>query len=172
MALYVFDTSAFIIIGHYYPDQFPTFWSRFTEAVERGEIVSVRDVAGTEDPSNTSVARGLDQGELGDLPRAHRSRDLIRRANFSGAAFPDARKREGRARWKAGSRSIRDRRGKDPRRHRRYRRDKEAERVSDPECMRALRHPVPKRRGIPNRRGVAFLETSIRRCVSVGRSDL
>ncbi len=41
---YVFDTSAFIIIGHYYPDQFPTFWKRFNTAVESGEIVSVREV--------------------------------------------------------------------------------------------------------------------------------
>jgi len=40
---YVFDTSAFIIIGHYYPDQFPTFWNRFNAAVDAGEIVSVRE---------------------------------------------------------------------------------------------------------------------------------
>lgn len=40
---YVFDTSAFIIIGHYYPDQFPTFWRRFDGAVGSGEIVSVRE---------------------------------------------------------------------------------------------------------------------------------
>jgi hypothetical protein len=40
---YVFDTSAFIIIGHYYPDQFPTFWKRFSTAVDSGEIVSVRE---------------------------------------------------------------------------------------------------------------------------------
>lgn len=40
---YVFDTSAFIIIGHYYPDQFPTFWKRFDTAVDSGEIVSVRE---------------------------------------------------------------------------------------------------------------------------------
>src|SRR5258706_8696723 len=41
---YVFDTSAFIIIGHYYPDQFPSFWKRFNAAVQSGEIVSVREV--------------------------------------------------------------------------------------------------------------------------------
>lgn len=40
---YVFDTSAFIIIGHYYPEQFPTFWKRFDAAVDSGEIVSVRE---------------------------------------------------------------------------------------------------------------------------------
>jgi hypothetical protein len=40
---YVFDTSAFIIIGHYYPDQFPTFWKRFNATVEGGEILSVRE---------------------------------------------------------------------------------------------------------------------------------
>jgi hypothetical protein len=40
---FVFDTNAFIIIGHYYPDQFPTFWERFNTAVASGEIVSVRE---------------------------------------------------------------------------------------------------------------------------------
>ena len=41
---YVFDTSSFIVIGHYYPKQFPSFWDKFNEAVEIGKIISVREV--------------------------------------------------------------------------------------------------------------------------------
>ncbi len=41
---YVFDTSSFIVIGHYYPEQFPRFWEKFNQAVETGKIISVREV--------------------------------------------------------------------------------------------------------------------------------
>ena len=41
---YVFDTNCFIVIGHYYPEQFPSFWEKFNQAVENGNIISVREV--------------------------------------------------------------------------------------------------------------------------------
>ena len=41
---YVFDTNCFIVIGHYYPEQFPRFWEKFNQAVENGKIISVREV--------------------------------------------------------------------------------------------------------------------------------
>ena len=41
---YVFDTNCFIVIGHYYPEQFPSFWNKFDQAVEIGKIISVREV--------------------------------------------------------------------------------------------------------------------------------
>ena len=41
---YVFDANSFIVIGHYYPQQFPTFWKRFDHAVKIGKVVSVREV--------------------------------------------------------------------------------------------------------------------------------
>ena len=41
---YVFDTNCFIVIGHYYPKQFPSFWEKFNQAVEVGKIISVREV--------------------------------------------------------------------------------------------------------------------------------
>ena len=41
---YIFDTSSFIVIGHYYPKQFPSFWDKFNQAVESGKIISVREV--------------------------------------------------------------------------------------------------------------------------------
>ena len=34
---YVFDTNSFIVIGHYYPEQFPSFWEKFDQAVENGK---------------------------------------------------------------------------------------------------------------------------------------
>lgn len=42
--VYVFDTSSFIVIGHYYPKQFPSFWDEFNQSVEIGKIISVREV--------------------------------------------------------------------------------------------------------------------------------
>lgn len=41
---YVFDTSAFIVISHYYPDRFPTFWEKLNEYISAGKIFSVREV--------------------------------------------------------------------------------------------------------------------------------
>jgi hypothetical protein len=41
---YVFDTVSLRVIGNYYPDQFPSFWSKFDALVTAGEIISVREV--------------------------------------------------------------------------------------------------------------------------------
>ena len=41
---YVFDTNCFIVIGHYYPEQFPSFWEKFNQTVENKKIISVREV--------------------------------------------------------------------------------------------------------------------------------
>lgn len=41
---YVFDTNSFIVMGHYYPQQFPSFWNKFDQAVNVGKIISVREV--------------------------------------------------------------------------------------------------------------------------------
>ena len=41
---YVFDTNSFRVLGNYYPDQFPTFWRQFNQAVANGKITSVREV--------------------------------------------------------------------------------------------------------------------------------
>lgn len=42
--LYVFDTSSFIVLSHYFPDRFPTFWERFNEFSSSGRIISVKEV--------------------------------------------------------------------------------------------------------------------------------
>lgn len=42
--IYVFDTSSIIVMGHYFPDRFPTFWSNFESAVRSGTVISVREV--------------------------------------------------------------------------------------------------------------------------------
>jgi hypothetical protein len=41
---YIFDTGSFIVLGHYFPNQFPSFWERFNQCVASGEILSVREV--------------------------------------------------------------------------------------------------------------------------------
>jgi Domain of unknown function (DUF4411) len=42
--VYVFDTSSIIVLSHYFPDRFPTFWANFEAAAEDGTVVSVREV--------------------------------------------------------------------------------------------------------------------------------
>ncbi len=42
--LYVFDTSSFRILRHYFPERFLTFWQSFQELVDQGIIISVREV--------------------------------------------------------------------------------------------------------------------------------
>jgi len=42
--IYVFDTSSFIVLTHYFPQRFPSFWEQFDEAVSQGAIISVREV--------------------------------------------------------------------------------------------------------------------------------
>lgn len=42
--IYVFDTNIFIIIGHYYPNQFPSFWERLKKYINEEKITSTREV--------------------------------------------------------------------------------------------------------------------------------
>jgi hypothetical protein len=42
--VYIFDTSSFIVLGHYFPQRFPTFWKNLEVSVTSGEILSVREV--------------------------------------------------------------------------------------------------------------------------------
>lgn len=41
--VYVFDSSSFIVVGHYFPSNFPSFWQRFDSAISERQIVSVRE---------------------------------------------------------------------------------------------------------------------------------
>jgi len=41
---YVFDTSSFIVLGHYFPGPFRSFWERFDSAVSLSQVLSVREV--------------------------------------------------------------------------------------------------------------------------------
>jgi hypothetical protein len=41
---FIFDTNSLRVLGNYYPDQFPSFWTRFDVAVEKKEVLSVREV--------------------------------------------------------------------------------------------------------------------------------
>ena len=41
---YVFDTNSFIVLSHYYKDQFLSLWKQIDSLVEAGEIISVKEV--------------------------------------------------------------------------------------------------------------------------------
>ena len=41
---YVFDTSSFIVLSHYYNDQFPSLWEKINNKTKSGEIISVKEV--------------------------------------------------------------------------------------------------------------------------------
>jgi len=42
--MYILDTNAFYILGHYYPSRFPTIWSHIDRLVERDKFWSVKEV--------------------------------------------------------------------------------------------------------------------------------
>ena len=42
--IYVFDTSSFRVLNHYFPQRFPSFWINFDNHVSSGQIISVREV--------------------------------------------------------------------------------------------------------------------------------
>lgn len=42
--IYVFDTSPFIVLSHFYPDTFPSLWNKIETLVEDGQLTSVREV--------------------------------------------------------------------------------------------------------------------------------
>lgn len=42
--IYIFDTMIFRIFGNYFPDRFPTLWINLNNSVEKGEVISVKEV--------------------------------------------------------------------------------------------------------------------------------
>ena len=43
--IYVFDSSSLSnILNHYYQDRFPSFWEKFNEIVNQGNLISVREI--------------------------------------------------------------------------------------------------------------------------------
>ena len=50
---YVFDTSSFIVLGHYFPERFPSFWEHFDAAVSDQQILSTREVLRELDSQNS-----------------------------------------------------------------------------------------------------------------------
>jgi len=42
--LYVFDTSSIIVLGHFFPSRFPSFWTSLQSYVDSGLMISVREV--------------------------------------------------------------------------------------------------------------------------------
>jgi pseudouridine-5'-phosphate glycosidase len=60
--VYVLDTSAFIVVGHYFPDRFPSFWAHLAEVEAAGRLTSVSEVAKELDNMSTRehLARWLE----------------------------------------------------------------------------------------------------------------
>ena len=42
--VYVFDTNSFIVLSHYYKDQFPSLWKKINKQVKANKIISVKEV--------------------------------------------------------------------------------------------------------------------------------
>jgi hypothetical protein len=42
--MYIFDTSSFRELFHFYPQRFPTLWQSFQALIESGSIISVKEV--------------------------------------------------------------------------------------------------------------------------------
>lgn len=56
---YIFDTSSFRVLDHYFPTRFPTFWEEFDRLVLSEQIVSVREVR--RELESQSIRPHLDQ---------------------------------------------------------------------------------------------------------------
>jgi len=52
--MYIFDTSSFIVLGHYFPDVFTSLWEGFDGCVGDGSVVSCREVYRELDNNNSS----------------------------------------------------------------------------------------------------------------------
>jgi Domain of unknown function (DUF4411) len=42
--IYVFDTSSFRVLRHYYPERFPSLWAGLDELIGAGTLISTREV--------------------------------------------------------------------------------------------------------------------------------
>ena len=51
--MYIIDSSSFIVLGHYFPARFPSFWQKFEDFTATGGIVSVKEVQKELDNNNT-----------------------------------------------------------------------------------------------------------------------
>ena len=81
-APYVFDTNSISVLKNYYPDQFPTFWKRFQNAIAVGTVVSCREVF--------NELKGLQKGWVFDW--ANENKPMFRtptddETNFVGKIF-------------------------------------------------------------------------------------
>jgi hypothetical protein len=64
-APFIFDTNSISVLKNYYPEQFPTFWQRFDDAVADGTVVSCREVF--------NELKGLQKGWLFDWSQTNKA---------------------------------------------------------------------------------------------------
>jgi len=62
---FVFDTSSFRILRHYYPNRFPSVWAGLEDLVTAGEITSTREVF-------NELERFDDPGPVLEWAKSHR----------------------------------------------------------------------------------------------------
>lgn len=53
--VYIFDSNSFIVISHYFPERFPSFWKQIDEYVSDGKILSVREVFNELDNNSSKI---------------------------------------------------------------------------------------------------------------------
>ncbi len=41
--MYIIDTSSFLVLGHYYPDSFPSVWQHINSLVQKEKLCSVKE---------------------------------------------------------------------------------------------------------------------------------
>jgi hypothetical protein len=52
--IYVIDTCSLRMFGSYFPERFPTFWSRLQQTVDEGSLISVKEVRHEIEIQNTA----------------------------------------------------------------------------------------------------------------------
>ncbi len=77
--IYVFDTSSFIVLGHYYPSTFPTFWDALEKAIDEGIIVSTREVLNELKKKSDQIADWAKQHKKIFKTPADEELDFVRR---------------------------------------------------------------------------------------------
>lgn len=61
--VYVVDTSSFIVMGHFFPERFPSFWAHLNKLADESGLISVREVRKELDNQSTRehLAKWVDE---------------------------------------------------------------------------------------------------------------
>src|SRR5689334_3299686 len=92
---FIFDTNSFRVVGNYYPSQFPSFWERFGSAVEKKDVLSVREVYSelVNQIKDDWLVFGMAKSEEGNVSHAWGGGGTVCCRNIQGPALSTARRR-------------------------------------------------------------------------------